>query len=394
MKEYDENIGCISSTLRTENILALAHSDINFGIDIRPTYLCKNCNGYRYDLQNKLKPTFLEHISMKINSIFFSFVLDEVMNYSSIVRIIVLSRFLKKRINLISKLIIDSLLFIIILDIPTFCVMSKPILSIDSIIFILVFYFPFKCLCFFSIKDDFEYMKIIVGSKRMKGKIKDTRDCFTKYLTIFYKLFIYGVTIIIFNVMYFHLMGNIYSKINDSLKESNKSINEFIYSQYFMNLSYIETNIKELSNNSNVLFKSSSSKTSITILELVSLNYENMHNEFTFITILFLFINSAINLDKREHLFSCLTITNYKILLLFFIPVLIWLVIFLNYLMNLDSSFSVRMNFYYIIILFLWFFLMIFIDYLFKIHKKRYHTNKKKNIKLMLETRLGTYSPK
>ena len=376
-------------------MLALANSDINFGIDIRPTYVCNHCKGNRYDLLKKLKPTFLEQMSVKINSLFFQFILDETMNYSSIVRIILLSRILKKRIKLLSKLISDNLLFIIALDLPSFFIMSKPILTINSVIFILLFHFPLNCVAFLSISESMDFMKIIVASKRIKGKFKDTRNYFTKSITLFYKLVIYGVTALVFNIIYFSLMKSIYSVINNSVENNNlKTLNPYIYSEYFSNLSYIDKNIKGLSDFAKINITNTKTNISMTIQDFTNQNFDFLEVLFGYFTIIFLFVISAISLDKREHLFSSLTVSNYKVLVFAFIPVLIWTLLFTFRILNSDENFNVIVKFYCLIILVIWCVLIILIDYFYKSHKKRYYFNKQKNIKLMLETRLGTFSPK
>lgn len=333
---------------------------------------------------------------MKINSLFFSFVLDETMNYSSIVRIIVLSRYLKKRINLISLFIIKNLFFLILLDLPSFMALSKPILTMDSILYILLFQLPINCISLLCITEKMDYMKIIITSKRMKAKLKDSRNCFIKLLPYMYKFIVYGITILILNIIYFSLL----IELNNLFKSKTVNLNQTLLIKYFNsstfnNLSFYNKNLKAFSDDvmSNITISRSSNNT-ISIIEFFDVNFTYIDTLFNYFIVCYLFTFVVISSNKRDTLFSCYTIYNYKFYLLSSIPFLIKTFLFIANYLSISNSFRISITYHFLIIIIVWMCSIVIIDHFYKLYNKRQFFNKQKNIKLLLETRLGTFSPK
>jgi hypothetical protein len=333
---------------------------------------------------------------MKINSLFFSFVLDETMNYSSIVRIIVLSRFLKKRINLISLYIIKNIFFLIILDLPSFMVLSKPILTMDSILFILLFQLPINCISLLTITEKMDYMKVIITSKRMKAKLKDSRNCFIKLLPYFYKFIIYGVSVLLLNLIYFSLLIELNNLLKTNLVNANQTLlDHYFNSTTFNNLSYYQKNLKAFSDDIkfNITIASALNKT-ITVIEFFEVNFTYIDLLFNYFIVCFLFAFVVISSNKRDTFFSCYTLYNYKFYLLSSIPFLVKTFLFIANYLSIYDSFKIKLTYQFIILTIVWIFSIVLIDHFFKLYNKRQFFNKQKNIKLLLETRLGTFSPK
>ena len=180
------------------------------------------------------------------------------------------------------------------------------------------------------------------------------------------------------------------------LTVGNQSIiNEYINSSDFKNLSYIEMNINAFSHEINVnITVISQPKAYLSVKDFVNLNFTYFDGLFNYLIVSFIFTFALISSNRRDNLLSRYTIYNYKFLLTCLLPFLIETFLFIGYNLAFETSILVKMTNHLIVILVVWFFLIIFLDHFYKIYSKREFFNKQKNIRLLLETRLGTYSPK
>jgi len=230
----------------------------------------------------------------------------------------------------------------------------------------------------------------------MKAKLKDSRNCFIKLLPYFYKFIIYGVSVLLLNLIYFSLLIELNNLLKTNLVNANQTLlDHYFNSTTFNNLSYYQKNLKAFSDDIkfNITIASALNKT-ITVIEFFEVNFTYIDLLFNYFIVCFLFAFVVISSNKRDTFFSCYTLYNYKFYLLSSIPFLVKTFLFIANYLSIYDSFKIKLTYQFIILTIVWIFSIVLIDHFFKLYNKRQFFNKQKNIKLLLETRLGTFSPK
>jgi hypothetical protein len=403
-QEYGEITGCITSTLSSDNTPALAISDVNFGVNLNPSFVCRTCNGMRKDFKSQKKPTIFEFISMKINSIFCSFVIDETSNYSSLSKIFSTARFMLFRIKLNLKFFVHVIYYLILLQFPSYIIMTKPILDEISLVFIIFIFFPLILFGILTInKTPFDHLEVMRPSKRIKEKIAEQESKYLKLIIkLFFKFLLIGSNIAILNAIYFKKLFDFSYFISENIViidtvNGNKTQNfTFILNNNnipFSNFTYELGNYEYLSP-PRYIFNNSAKNQNINLNTFLNDNFQYLSIVYFYIIIWFLCSLSFLFVDKFESIFSFSFIRNYKFLL-FNIGILSLATgVFLIRLNYQITSHTIEFESYYIVIFILGNFAIFILDYLTKLYFKKVHINKQKNIKIIIETRLGTYSPK
>jgi hypothetical protein len=431
-QDYGEVIGCLTCTLNNENIPALAVADINFGVNIKPSYICTSCNGMRCDFLNKNNPTIFEFISMKINSIFCPFVIDENTNYSSLSKLLSSSRFLYYRVKIIQNFFIYVIYYLIFLMLPSYIIMTQLIIDIYSLIVILFLVFPLELIGMLTIKRSFDHVKKLKASHRVKEKLNEHDSYFLKICIKFlFNLLIIGSSVVSINAIYFTKLYELKDYLSENillvnkntsfspstgsgiagfnLSNSNETLftNENIdsnfrnFSQFslinFTNEAYYMEKILNSTYNSYTFFFPNNDTVidSTNISKFLLLNFEYLNYTFFYVVVWFIVCLSFLFVDKHHSVFSFFFFSNYKFILVNFSILVGATAVFLGKFYTITPrELVIELEYEYLIILIILTFFIFICDHVKKLYLVKRFNNKQKNIKLIIETRLGTYSPK
>lgn len=429
-QDYGEVIGCLTCTLNNENIPALAVADINFGVNIKPSYICNSCNGMRCDFLNKNNPTIFEFISMKVNSIFCPFVIDENTNYSSLSKLLSSSRFLYYRVKIIQKFFIYVIYYLIFIMLPSYIVMTQLIIDIYGLIVILFLVLPLELIGMLSIKRSFDHVKKLKASQRVKEKLNEHDSYFLKiFIKLFFDILIIGSSVISMNSIYFTKLYELKSFMSENILLLDKkfsgwnnnnnltyNISNFNYSLFsnetlgsaiknfsqfsllnFTNEPYNIENIINLTSSSYIFIfpKNETFNDSTSISKFLLVNFEYLNYIFFYVVVWFIICLSFLFVDKHHSVFSFFFFSNHRFILVNLGIVVAATAVFLGKFYTITpKELAIELEYEFLIILVIFTFFIFICDHVKKLYLvKRFH-NKQKNIKLIIETRLGTYSPK